>query len=53
MGSMTSLSPELRHELKCIGEQFTVDTAKLKAISERFQEELLEGLERDGGNIVS
>ena len=52
MGSTTSLRLELQRELESIEEQFNADTAKLKAISKRFEEELQEGLERDGGNTV-
>lgn len=39
------LSVELENELKKLEEAFTVDQQKLKEISQRFQEELTEGLE--------
>ncbi|RYP75159.1 hypothetical protein DL770_007467 [Monosporascus sp. CRB-9-2] len=47
-----NLPEKLRGALKSIEEQFTVDTAKLKQISQRFEEELREGLEKDGRNIA-
>ncbi|RYO76996.1 hypothetical protein DL762_009542 [Monosporascus cannonballus] len=46
------LPGNFRDALKSIEGQFTVDTAKLKQISQRFEEELREGLEKDGQNIA-
>ena len=37
------LTPELRKELEALEQIFTIDTAKLKQISKRFEEELQEG----------
>lgn len=48
-----ALAPGLHDALASIEKQLTVDTAKLKQISKLFEEELREGLERDGANIVS
>lgn len=47
-----SLPPALQDELRSLEEQFKVDTTKLKKISKRFEEELQEGLRKDGANIV-
>ena len=47
------LSQKLKTELESLEQQFVVDKAKLKAIAERFQEELEEGLKDNGQNIVS
>ncbi|RYP08720.1 hypothetical protein DL764_001740 [Monosporascus ibericus] len=47
-----NLPENLRGALRSIEDQFTVDTAKLKQISQRFEEELREGLEKDGQNIA-
>ncbi|KAI1382021.1 hypothetical protein F4677DRAFT_400577 [Hypoxylon crocopeplum] len=45
------LSPDLREELIAIENQFNVAGEKLRQISERFKEELREGLEKEGSNI--
>jgi hypothetical protein len=47
------LSVDLKRELESLEDQFHVSSQKLKQISERFEEELKEGLEADGANIVS
>ena len=47
-----TLPPELWHEVERIRAEFTVDSAKLKAIADQFLKELEEGLEKDGANIV-
>lgn len=41
---LAALSDEQRHELRRLENDFTVDAAKLKEISKRFEEELQEGL---------
>lgn len=41
--SAKALSPELRKELDKLEETFTIDAAKLKEISKRFEQELQEG----------
>lgn len=46
------LSGELQVELEKLEELFTVNTEKLKQITKRFQEELEEGLQENGKNIV-
>jgi hexokinase len=51
-GPLGQLSPQLQEEFDTLKEKFTVDTAKLKEIIHRFEEELKEGLEKDGTNIV-
>ncbi|KAK7754916.1 Hexokinase isoenzyme 2 [Diatrype stigma] len=48
----SALAPGLQDALASIEKQFTVDTTKLKQISKRFEEELREGLERNGANIA-
>jgi len=47
------ISPALLKELREIEAQFDVSAAKLKEISHRFEEELREGLDGYGKNIVS
>lgn len=47
-----SLPKELQKELKRIESDFTVDTAMLKNITEKFVEELREGLEKPNQNLV-
>ena len=47
-----SLPKELQKELKRIESDFTVDTAMLKNITEKFGEELREGLEKPNQNLV-
>lgn len=49
----STLAPGVQDALASIEKQFTVNTDKLKQISKRFEEELREGLEKDGANIVS
>ena len=49
---LKALSPALERELENIEAQFNVDKDKLVKISRRFEEELQEGLERHGSNIV-
>jgi hexokinase len=49
---LENLSPELKKELQDLEEQFEVDKAKLKEIVVRFGEELVEGLQKDGANLV-
>ncbi|KAK5942259.1 hypothetical protein PMZ80_004822 [Knufia obscura] len=46
------LPTELRDELEKLEQQFYVDRKKLKQISERFQQELEEGLQDHGKNIA-
>lgn len=46
------LPKELQTELKKLEDDFTVDTKQLKSITSRFREELREGLEEHGKNIV-
>ncbi|KAK5133270.1 hypothetical protein LTR08_008004 [Meristemomyces frigidus] len=48
---LKTLSPALQAELKALEADFTVDGPKLKHISQRFEEELREGLEKNGCNI--
>ncbi|KAK3112622.1 hypothetical protein LTR53_010913 [Teratosphaeriaceae sp. CCFEE 6253] len=45
------LSPDLLKELRALEEQFHVDTAKLQEISQRFEQELKDGLAKHGSNI--
>ncbi|KAI1384980.1 uncharacterized protein F4822DRAFT_416934 [Hypoxylon trugodes] len=52
MNDLEDISPSLRKELAEIESQFNVTGEKLKQISERFEEELREGLENEGSNIV-
>lgn len=47
-----SLPAALQKELKRIESDFTLDTAMLKKIVERFVEELSEGLEKPDQNLV-
>lgn len=49
---LDSLPPTLQTELGDLEAQFNVDAKRLKQISHRFEEELQEGLEKDGSNIV-
>jgi hexokinase len=48
-----SLPFELRRELERLQEEFWVSTEKLKEISQRFEQELQDGLDKYGANIVS
>lgn len=47
------LPESLHNKLLRLEREFDVDTTKLKDISRRFEEELQDGLERYGANIVS
>ena len=47
-----SLPADLRKELTRIESDFTLDTAMLQKITERFGEELREGLEKPRQNLV-
>ncbi|KAK7914906.1 hexokinase [Apiospora marii] len=47
-----SLPQALQRELKRIESDFTLDTAMLKKITDRFVEELREGLEKPNQNLV-
>ncbi|KAI1134495.1 hypothetical protein F5Y05DRAFT_398099 [Hypoxylon sp. FL0543] len=49
--SLEGISPDLQAELNNIENQFNVTSEKLKQISERFEEELREGLEKEGSNL--
>ncbi|KAK8064651.1 hexokinase [Apiospora phragmitis] len=49
---LRSLPSELQKELKRIESDFTLDTAMLKRITERFGEELREGLEKSNQNLA-
>lgn len=49
---MADLPQELSDELDKLDEDFWVGPQKLKEITNRFVEELNEGLEEDGRNIV-
>ncbi|KAK5120408.1 hypothetical protein LTR85_006347 [Meristemomyces frigidus] len=48
---LDNLSPALKTALQDLEAKFTVDRQKLKQISQRFEEELREGLQKDGCNI--
>lgn len=50
--SEVQLPQELEEELRRLTDEFTVDTAKLKAIVKQFGEELAEGLKKTHQNIV-
>jgi len=50
---MSEASKDLVKEIEELEALFTIDTAKLKAITERFQDELKRGLTVEGGTIVS
>lgn len=50
-GSMADIPKDLLQEIKRLEELFTVDTAKLKAISDHFITELDKGLTKEGGSI--
>lgn len=52
MGNVRSQSGSLQDALARIDAEFTVDTTQLKQITERFVEELSEGLERPEQNLV-
>ncbi len=44
---------DLLNEIKALEKQFSVDTAKLKEITDHFVNELEKGLSVEGGSIVS
>ncbi|KAK5696816.1 hypothetical protein LTR97_008120 [Elasticomyces elasticus] len=48
---LDNLSPVLLDELRALEQQFDVTPEKLKQISHRFEEELKDGLVKDGTNI--
>ncbi|KAI1415868.1 hypothetical protein F5Y13DRAFT_186722 [Hypoxylon sp. FL1857] len=48
---LEGISLDLRDEMINIENQFNVTSEKLKRISERFEEELREGLEKEGSNL--
>ncbi|KAK5735515.1 hypothetical protein LTR17_008048 [Elasticomyces elasticus] len=48
---LDNLSPVLLNELRALEQQFKVTPEKLKQISQRFEEELKDGLAKDGTNI--
>ena len=50
-GSMADVPKDLLQEIKRLEEMFTVDTQKLKQITEHFVAELTKGLTREGGSI--
>jgi len=50
-GSMADMPKDLLQEIKRLEELFTVDTAKLKAITDHFISELAKGLTKEGGSI--
>jgi len=52
MGSKADLPDSLAEEVKKLKELFWVGRDKLKSICERFGQELQEGLEANGRNIV-
>lgn len=50
-GSMADVPHDLMHEIKKLEELFTVDTTKLKSITDHFIGELTKGLTKEGGSI--
>lgn len=52
-GSFVEVPKDLLKEIKRLEELFTVDTAKLKQITDHFVNELEKGLSKEGGTIVS
>lgn len=48
----SKLPADLHDELTRLEQDFKVDARKLKEIIKRFEEELREGLDRNGANIV-
>jgi hexokinase len=52
-GSKTDLPQNLIDQIRYLEGLFTVDTKKLKAISDHFVSELDKGLSVEGGSIVS
>lgn len=49
---MADVPKDLLQEIKQLEEMLTVDTKKLKQITEHFQSELAKGLSVEGGSIV-
>ncbi|KAJ6260630.1 Hexokinase-1 [Drechslerella dactyloides] len=50
-GSMHDVPKDLMDQIKTLEDLFSVDTQKLKFITERFKAELTKGLSKEGGNI--
>jgi hexokinase len=50
---MADVPKDLLEQIKELDRLFTVDQAKLKAITEHFVSELAKGLTEEGGSIVS
>ncbi|KAI6787021.1 Hexokinase, partial [Hortaea werneckii] len=50
-GSMADMPRDLLGEIRRLEDLFTVDTPKLKAISDHFVGELAKGLSKEGGSI--
>ena len=50
-GSMADVPHDIQQEIKRLEELFTVDTAKLKSITDHFISELAKGLSKEGGSI--
>ncbi|KAI5363809.1 putative hexokinase, ATPase, nucleotide binding domain-containing protein [Septoria linicola] len=50
-GSMADIPKDILGEIKRLEEIFTVDTTKLKAITDHFISELAKGLSKEGGSI--
>lgn len=53
MGDWENPSQELLDSMEQIKKDFSVDTAKLKEITNKFEEELQNGLDNHDSNIVS
>lgn len=49
---MADVPKDLLSEIKALEDAFTIDTAKVKAISKHFVTELEKGLTVEGGSIV-
>lgn len=49
---MAAVSKDLLDHIRQLEEIFTVDTAKLKEITDHFVSELAKGLTKEGGSIV-
>lgn len=52
LGSLADIPKDLLAEIKHLEQLFSMDTAKLKEITERFVKELEKGLSVAGGSIV-
>ncbi|KAF2088535.1 hxk, hexokinase [Saccharata proteae CBS 121410] len=50
-GSMADIPKDLMDQIKKLEETFTVDTKKLKEITNHFMNELAKGLSKEGGSI--